>query len=164
MKIRHKDPGTKTELSMTSMIDVVFLLLIFFILTFKIVELEGDFGIKMPLAGQSAQAADDFDVPITLRMQADADGNLTNMRLVNDDLGTDFEQLRARVANIVANEPGPGAGTEGEEDKGPEIEIDTDFNLRYEYVIAAITHVSGRKDGDQIVKLIERIKFAAPRR
>jgi hypothetical protein len=31
-------------------------------------------------------------------------------------------------------------------------------------VIRAITAVSGYKDGDQVVKLIEKIKFAKPRR
>jgi hypothetical protein len=54
----------------------------------------------------------------------------------------------------------PGAASED----GPEIEIDTDYNLRYEHVIDAITAVSGYKSGDQTVKLIERIKFARPRR
>lgn len=160
MKIRNKEEATKTELSMTSMIDVVFLLLIFFILTFKIVEQEGDFGIKMPLAGSSASSADDFDVPITLRMEADAEGTLRAMKLNETQLGTDFEQLRRTVAALVGNQAGPDAA----DDEGPEIEIDTDFNLRYEYVIEAITHVSGRKEGDQIIKLVERIKFAAPRR
>ena len=51
-----------------------------------------------------------------------------------------------------------------EGDDGPEIEIDTDYNLRYEYVIRAITAVSGYKDGNEVVKLIEKIKFAKPRR
>lgn len=159
MKIRNREEATKTELSMTSMIDVVFLLLIFFILTFKVVELEGDFAIKMPLAGSSAAQQDLDDVPIRLRMTADSSGTLTGMRLNEIDLGTDFQQLRNTVTQLVATSSGPS-----EEDQGPEIEIDTDFGLRYEYVIEAITHVSGRKDGDQIVKLVERIKFAPPRR
>ena len=41
---------------MTSMIDIVFLLLVFFVMTFKIVELEGDFSVRMPLAGSSTIA------------------------------------------------------------------------------------------------------------
>ncbi len=159
MKVRNRADAEKTELSMTSMIDVVFLLLIFFILTFKIVELEGDFGIKMPLAGQASSAMDDFDVPIKLRLEADNEGNLRRIRLNEKDLGTDFQALRAEITNLVGNQAGPGDG-----DTGPEVEIDNDYNLRYGYVIEAITHVSGRKDGDQITKLVERIKFAAPRR
>ncbi|QDS95238.1 Biopolymer transport protein ExbD/TolR [Roseimaritima multifibrata] len=161
MKIRNQQDPAKNELSMTSMIDVVFLLLIFFILTFKVVEQEGDFGINMPLAGQASSAMEDLELPITLRMHADPDGNLTSMELNELPMGTSFENLRAKVTELVGNQPGP---SDDDEDGGPEVEIDTDFNLRYEYVIAAITHVSGRKDGDQIIKLVEKIKFAAPRR
>ena len=50
MKIRRDVEQEKHELNMTSMIDIVFLLLIFFVMTFKIVELEGDFSVRMPLA------------------------------------------------------------------------------------------------------------------
>mgnify|MGYP001337223897 CR=1 FL=1 len=42
--------------------------------------------------------------------------------------------------------------------------VDELHNLRYEYVIRAITAVSGYKDGNEVVKLIEKIKFAKPRR
>ncbi len=53
--MRFKLPTTgliKAELQMTSMIDIVFLLLIFFILTFKIAPQEGDFNIKLPKQGK----------------------------------------------------------------------------------------------------------------
>ena len=43
----------KITLQMAPMIDVVFQLLVFFIMTFKIVTLEGDFNIRMPLAALS---------------------------------------------------------------------------------------------------------------
>ena len=71
---------------------------------------------------------------------------------------TDFDQLRANVVELI----GTTAPVEGED--GPEIEIDTDYNLRYEYVIRSITAVSGYKQGNEVVKLIEKIKFAKPRR
>ena len=54
---RPHDRGQKVELQMTPMIDIVFQLLIFFIITFKIVAPEGDFNIKMPLAAPSAGRA-----------------------------------------------------------------------------------------------------------
>ncbi len=157
MKIRRDVHTEKNELNMTSMIDIVFLLLVFFVMTFKIVELEGDFSIRMPLAGDGA-AADPTDLPLKLRLRADQDGGLTSMSLNEINLGTDFDQLRANVISLI----GTGAPAEGEE--GPELEIDTDYNLRYAYVIQSITAVSGYKDGDQVVKLIEKIKFAKPRR
>ena len=158
MKIRNGEEAQKSGLNMTSMIDVVFLLLIFFVMTFKIVELEGDFSVRMPLAGSDSMTMDPTDLPLKLRLQADEDGKLTTMSLNEISLGTDFDQLRANVVQLI----GTTSPAEGED--GPEIEIDTDYNLRYEYVIRSITAVSGYKDGNEVVKLIEKIKFAKPRR
>jgi biopolymer transport protein ExbD len=158
MKIRNRQDNEKSGLNMTSMIDIVFLLLIFFVMTFKIVELEGDFSVRMPLAGSGAATTDPTDLPLKLRLFADDNGQLTSMVLNEIDLGVDFDQLRSNVVALV----GSASPIEGEE--GPEIEIDTDYNLRYEYVIRSITAVSGYKDGNQVVKLIEKIKFAKPRR
>lgn len=158
MKIRNREHGIKNQLNMTSMIDIVFLLLIFFVMTFKVVEMEGDFSVRMPLAGQSAATLDPTELPLKLRLRADAQGQLVAMSMNDIDLGTNFEQLRANVVGMI----GTNTPIEGEE--GPEIEIDTDYNLRYEHVIQAITAVSGYKDGENVVKLIDRIKFAKPRR
>ncbi|WP_164103452.1 ExbD/TolR family protein [Candidatus Laterigemmans baculatus] len=159
MKIRNHEPDTKVELQMTSMIDVVFLLLIFFILTFKIVELEGDFSIRMPLASTDAGQMDDSQLPIKLRLIANEQGQLTSILLNDNNLGTDFDQLRASILGIIGTDAGPVPAGEG-----PEVEIDTDYNLRYENVVNAITAVSGYKVDGQPVKLIEKIKFAPPRR
>ena len=158
MKIRNRGDAEKSGLNMTSMIDVVFLLLIFFVMTFKIVDLEGDFSVRMPLAGSDSMTMDPTDLPLKLRLQADENGKLTTMSLNEINLGTDFDQLRANVVELI----GTTAPVEGED--GPEIEIDTDYNLRYEYVIRSITAVSGYKQGNEVVKLIEKIKFAKPRR
>ena len=158
MRMRHEVEHEKNELNMTSMIDIVFLLLVFFVMTFKIVEMEGDFTVRMPLAGDSNATSDITDLPLKLRLRADGDGKLTSMSLNEIDLGTDFDKLRGNIISMVGA-TAPVAG-----DEGPELEIDTDYNLRYEYVIQAITAVSGYKDGDQVVKLIEKIKFAKPRR
>jgi biopolymer transport protein ExbD len=158
VKIRNREHGIKNQLNMTSMIDIVFLLLIFFVMTFKVVEMEGDFSVRMPLAGQSAATLDPTELPLKLRLRADAQGQLVAMSMNDIDLGTNFEQLRANVVGMI----GTNSPIEGEQ--GPEIEIDTDYNLRYEHVIQAITAVSGYKDGDNVVKLIDRIKFAKPRR
>jgi biopolymer transport protein ExbD len=159
MKMRNKQEEIKHEVNMTSMIDIVFLLLIFFVMTFKIVEVEGDFSVRMPLASQSSGTIDDTELPLKLRLQADEQGRLTSIQMNEIQLGTDFTSLQNTVIGLVGNIT-PGAASED----GPEIEIDTDFNLRYEHVIAAITAVSGYKEGNETVKLIEKIKFAKPRR
>jgi biopolymer transport protein ExbD len=150
----------RTELQMTSMIDVVFLLLIFFMLNFKVVEQEGDFSVRMPLAAAAAgQPDDDIQLPLTLRMQAGADGRLARLQLNDIDLGTDFNRLRTTVLSLVGDQRGARG-----QDSGPELEIDTDYNLRYEHVIDAITAVSGERVGEQVIPIIERIKFAPPRK
>ena len=73
MKFRHRvSEEDKIELQMTPMIDIVFQLLVFFIMTFKIVAQEGDFNIKMPLAAPNAGTADDSLLPpLKLRLLAD---------------------------------------------------------------------------------------------
>jgi len=158
MKIRNREEAVGTQLNMTSMIDIVFLLLIFFVMTFKIVELEGDFSVRMPLAGSDSVSMDPTDLPLKLRMRADERGQLTSISLNEINLGQDFDALRENVVSLI------GTSTPIDGDDGPEIEIDTDYNLRYEYVINAITAVSGYKVGNEVVKLIEKIKFAKPRR
>jgi len=161
VKIRNREHAVKNQLNMTSMIDIVFLLLVFFVMTFKIVELEGDFSVHMPLAGNSSQSVDPTELPLKLRLRADENGRLESITLNEINLGAGdeaFDQLRANVVELI------GSTAPSESDEGPEIEIDTDFNLRYEYVIKAITAVSGYKDGTEIVKLIDKIKFAKPRR
>jgi len=163
MKIRNKQDAEKNELNMTSMIDIVFLLLIFFVMTFKIVELEGDFSVKMPLAGSSNATIDPTELPMTLRLRSDDTGNLAGMELNDIQMGNGpdaFDKLRGTIVGQI----GSSAPVPEEAGAGPEVEIDTDYNLRYEYVIRAITAVSGYKEGDQVVKLIEKIKFAKPRR
>ncbi|TVQ02261.1 MAG: biopolymer transporter ExbD [Planctomycetaceae bacterium] len=159
MKVRNRQEAVKHEVNMTSMIDIVFLLLVFFVMTFKIVEMEGDFSVRMPLASDESGAVDDTELPIKLRLRADDSGMLTSIQLNEISLGVDFASLQNTVIGLVGSAvPGDDAG------EGPEIEIDTDFHLRYEHVIESITAVSGYKEGDQTVKLIEKIKFAKPRR
>jgi biopolymer transport protein ExbD len=158
MKIRNRDSRVddKIELQMTPMIDIVFQMLVFFIMTFKIVTQEGDFNIKMPLAAASGAEVDPTALDMTLRLSANADGDLTGIRL-NDTAFQQFDELHRHVAGLVGgNQPASFR-------ESTEIEIDADFQLRYEYVIKAITAVTGyRNEQDEIVKLIEKIRFAPP--
>lgn len=145
------------RLQMTSMIDIVFLLLVFFIMTFKIVESEGDFNIRMPSQGEPV--ASSTDLPLKLRMVSDSSGNLSGMRLNTKPLGTDFGLLRSEVVGLMQNAAGPAS----EDSADRVIEIDADFQLRYDYTIQAITAVTGQKRGNSTQKLIERVKFAPTR-
>ena len=162
MKVRrHRGAGEeKVELQMTPMIDIVFQLLIFFIMTFKIVSLEGDFNIKMPLAAPSEGLPDEDKLPpMKVRLRAGGSGQLAQISLNDNNFGTNFESLHNYIISIVGDERGPGSVQET-----AEVELDCDYNLRYDNVIQAVTAVSGFVDenGD-IVKLVEKIKFAPPR-
>lgn len=160
MHIRNTDrPADKIELQMTPMIDIVFQLLVFFIMTFKIVSQEGDFNIKMPLAAPQEGLPDDEQlVPMKVRLRSDANGNLAGISFVDRNLAN-WEELHNEVITYIGDDSGPTKAQES-----AEVELDCDYNLRYEHVIQAITAVSGYVDpnGD-IVKLVEKIKFAPPR-
>lgn len=158
MKFSTKRGSEKAELQLTSMIDVIFLLLIFFVMTFKIAAQEGDFNIKMPIGGGPG-SADTTNLPIKLRLRANADGELVDI-VVNDSLtfGNDWTKLRGYILNVTGGNAPPTP------EEGPEVEIDLDYNLRYEHVIGAVTAVTGQRLGDEVKRLVERIKFAPPRK
>lgn len=166
MKVRHtrRHAEDKVELQMTPMIDIVFQLLVFFIMTFKIASPEGDFNIKMPVAAPSEGIPDDNQLPpIKVRMTANADGRLAAAYLGANKLGGSegiFADLHNQIRQIVGDDRGPGSIAES-----TEVELDCDFNLRYEYVIEAISAVSGYVDtkSDSVVRVIEKIKFSPPR-
>lgn len=158
MKFRRRGPGDdKVDLPMTPMIDIVFLLLIFFVMTFRIGAQEGDFNVKMPLQGDGAQV-DTTLLPLKLRLISDGNGNLREI-VLNDSqsFGRDFNSLRGTVIALVGDEAGPTG------DEGPEVEIDVDYDLRYTHLIEGITSVTGYRRGNDIIHLIDRIKFAPPR-
>lgn len=159
MKIR-KNAGQvdKVEQQMTPMIDIVFQLLTFFLLSFKIVSPEGDFNIKMPVASQATPDIDD-SLPIKVTLKADDSGELAGITMNDRNLGTDFQQLRLQVISIVGGDSGPGSAAEN-----TECELDCDYNLRYDNVMKAIDAVSGYREGGHIVKLIQKIRFAPPKK
>jgi len=163
MKIRNYDKEhEKIELQMTPMIDIVFQLLIFFIMTFKIVSQEGDFNIKMPLAAQG-QGTDDSLPPLKVRLRADDSGMLAGVSLNDRVMGGEtakvlFDQLHREIIGLVGDQRGPGSMADD-----AEVEFTCDFDLHYQFVIQAITAVSGYVSNDgNIVKLIDKIRFAAP--
>ena len=160
MSVKFKKRGLpdKIPIDMTPMIDIVFQLLTFFCMTLKVAALEGDFSIKMPLAAPSQGRPDPNVIPpMKVRLRADSTGRLAELTL-NDRAfnGPDrWQQLHQQIAGLVG---------EGSVASSAEVELDCDFNLKYEHVIEAITAVSGRMGPDgQIIKLVEKIKFAPPR-
>lgn len=161
MKFRHttSNQPQRVELQMTPMIDVVFQLLAFFIMTLKIVTLEGDFNIKMPAAAREGPTNAPDLPPMVVRLVADDAGDLAGLALEGNSFGS-FADLNRRIIEIVGNDRGPGSIAES-----AEIEIDADYHLKYQHTVEAITAVSGYVTPDgHVVKLIEKIKFRPPQR
>ncbi len=155
---RQKSAHEDATQMMTPMIDIVFQLLVFFLLTFKIVSPEGDFNIRMPLSAPSEGRPDESQLPpLQIRMTANAEGQLTGLRLGENPL-KDFQHLHDEIVTIVGDDTGPGSIAEE-----TEVELECDFALKYEYVIEAITAVSGKVENGHIIRLIEKIKFASPK-
>ncbi|MEX0700606.1 MAG: biopolymer transporter ExbD [Planctomycetales bacterium] len=161
MKIRARGTPAKIDTQMTPMIDVVFQLLIFFMLTLKIVEPEGDFNINMPI-GKPQEAASTLP-PIKIRLLADkSTGRLSQLLFDNRQLGNDDRAFNVlnREMQLMVGTPGSGVADE------LEVEIDADYELHHEFLIKAVSAVTGELNPvtKQVVRFVEKIKFAPPRR
>lgn len=161
MKLRSSGrEAEKIEPQMAPMIDVVFQLLIFFMLTLNIVEPEGDFNVNMPITNDS-QASDELPMfDIKVRLVANEDGSLNTIRLGQVNLGNGpnvFAGLNNEILKIIGRPGNPIT-------KDMEVEIEADYNLHFEYTLKAVSACTGRLDssGNHIIRYIEKIKFAPP--
>ena len=146
------------KINMTAMIDIVFQLLVFFIMTFKVVAMEGDFNIKMPLASESADSLDE-ELPdlITVRLEAGENGNISSI-IVDDSETLREATMFPDLTNIV--EERLAADGDPEQASETEVEFDIAYNLKYSYTVKAIEAVSGKVLPDGEVKtLIKKVKF-----
>ena len=156
MKIRHAGHREETKLQMTPMIDIVFQLMVFFVFTFKIALPEGDFNVRMP--AQAGAAALPSETPILrVRLRADDERNLAALELGDVQItgNNPFGELQSRIRGMVDDSAGPGSVDQ-------EVEIEADYNLRYKYVMSAMTAITGYIDpatGERH-KLIEKVRFA----
>lgn len=155
MSLRRTLPESAVDLNMTAMIDIVFQLLIFFIMTLHIVTPEGDFNIRMPLFEPSLGEIDVCPTsPLKLTLSAAPDGRLAALRL-GDAPVADFDALRARILLLVQVAGGPNKAD-------LEVELACDDRLHYDHVVQAITAVSGRIENGRFQQLIGKLKFAPP--
>ncbi len=139
---------------MTPMIDVVFQLMIFFMLTFNIIAPEGDFDVRMPLGKSSIEPPDGLQLPpIQVRLSSSDDGVLSGISM-NGEPVIDFLDLRQRVASFVDVAIESGASPDD-----VELEIDCDYELDYINIIDAITAVSGRIEDGRLIEMIKKISF-----
>ena len=151
----------KLAINMMPMIDVCFLLIIFFMLSLRLYSPEGDFSVKMPLAAPVEALPDEMQTPpVKIRLHADRHGNLVSIQMGQRVLAT-FGELHRQIREVAGLDRGPSATP-----AGAEVELDCDYNLKFEYVVRALTAISGymADDGQTIVRMIEKIKFAPPRK
>lgn len=157
MNIRNQKSAEKLEVPMTPMIDIVFQLLVFFVMTFKIVAPEGDFNVKMPATGQPETPEPLVTQTIKIRIQANPAGDVSSIQMggiVVDSL----ESLRAEVLRTVQ------VSNSEEQQAEWEVELDCDHHLHYAHVITAIDAVTGQVKSDgRVERIVEKFKFAQPR-
>lgn len=184
MKIRGGRKTEKIEPQMAPMIDIVFLLLIFFMLTLKIVEPEGDFSINMPIGKSVPTDQDPAPPPLNVRMTSDPrTGWLVSLKVGNTELfantsapgvadAAEAQAARAKKAfeelnRMVLEHINSIGGLDSPQMKKQEVEIDGDFELNSRYLIKAIGACRGamRRNTDgtyHMVDYITNIKFAPP--
>jgi biopolymer transport protein ExbD len=172
MKIRGYDKkGEDIRLQMTPMIDIVFQLLVFFIMTYRVVAMEGDYNILMPAASENQTMSDEpLDDLLLVKLSAGQDRYIESIKITFGNQEKTFAgnpvpdvEERRPVFNALHNfvlEIVGGSNNDPAAASEIEAEIEIDYDLRYEDTVLAMEAISGykREDG-QIVKLIEKIKF-----
>lgn len=150
----------KVDIQMTPMIDIVFQLMAFFLMTFKVAATEGDFNLKLPKAERSAGAANTQTEMITVKLRSTATGDLASLQIesappINGaSSAAAFRKLHDFIEIKVDN-----ARKAGQEE--PEIQIDADDLLRYENIIATVEAVSAtRGPNGEFQQLAKKVKFA----
>lgn len=149
----------KIDVQMTPMIDVTFLLLIFFMLTLKIAPDEGEFKINMPIDSNNQNSMDE-NPPYRVRLRANPDGTLANLIFLSQDLGSGenaFKRLNNEIGKMV-----------GSLDRrivaDVEVEIQADYNLNYSEAVKAVSACTGyfSPKSKQVIRYVEKVNFAEP--
>lgn len=158
MRVRRQNTTSDpVRLPLSPMIDIIFLLLIFFVMTFQIVPLEGDLFLDLPPA-QAGEPIEPLELPVHpplhVRVTADAAGELQSIQLGDAKYDT-FAELNRRIREIVSLDSDSEAADW-------EAMLEVDPRLEYRHTIAALTAISGyTTDQGQVVKLIEKVSFGS---
>ncbi len=157
--LKRQEPmsAEKLETNMSAMIDIVFLLLIFFMLTLRVAEPEGEFNVNMPSNSISCFGEDKGLPDISVQLRANPDGTLSGVFFGQRNLGTGpaaFEQLNIEILKVIGRPGDPIT-------KDLAVEIDADYELHFSNVINTVGACTGRIDkrSGKVVKYIEKIKF-----
>lgn len=154
---RRSSAPARVDLQMTPLIDVVFQLLTFFLMSFRIAAAEGDIDLLLPLNNVSPGPTNRVVDVIRVRLVARDDGDLATLEIaaLPPLAGPQaFAELHAYAVRTV------GAARDANQ-PDPIVELDADDRLRYEHVVAAVTAVSRRRDDHgAIAPLVKKVTFA----
>ncbi|MEK6257751.1 MAG: biopolymer transporter ExbD [Planctomycetota bacterium] len=163
MKFSPNNGPSIIRLPLVPLIDVMFLLLMFFVLHLKGISPERQFTVNLPSGPPSSatatgSAASLPDIKVGLR--SDRNGRLTQLTLGSKNLGNDdaaFDRLNREILQLIGRPGHPLT-------KDVEVEIDADYETHYRFVVKAISKCTGRMDPQtrQIARYVEKIKFAPP--
>jgi biopolymer transport protein ExbD len=162
MQVRSRGAApAKVDVQLTPMIDVVFQLLAFFLVTFRVAAVEGDFSLKLPRTGVS-RGTGGWSEQIAVRLTAGPDGDLRQastsdgIGFASRDSAAGFRILSAHIARQVAAARAAGQAE-------PEVRIAADDGLRYEFIIDAVAAASHFvADDGRIVPSARKVSIVEP--
>jgi biopolymer transport protein ExbD len=144
----------RVDVQMTPLIDVVFQLLTFFLMTLRIAPPEGDFALKLPR--ETPGPGRSLDV-IRIRLSAEPDGELRHVQIAaHAPLSgpASFAVVHREIARLVN-----ACRVAGRDE--PEVVIDADDRLRYEHLLAAVSAVAVETTAaGETIPLVKRVRFA----
>ena len=149
MRFRAKSRSTSDfKLEMTAMIDIVFQLLVFFVMTFKVVAQEGELEMSSPQAltlGSSLDVAEQ----LALELSADDSGRLQRIR-IGDRSFRDYRELNEFFFDLASRK------------LSCTVTIDCDYRLSYADTIRAIEATKRHQGLDgRVIQLDHTTRFAA---
>lgn len=161
MRLRFPvDSATRgSGINMTPMIDAVFLLLIFFMLTLRIIAPEGNLDARVQRPNPSREDASTAFV-VRVRCTANPDGSLAQLYFGADSLGADapacWERLNSRLFRLTGSDDPPEMP----------VQIEADPNLAYEHTLHALSACTGRIDPDsgRLIRCSGTVSLIEPRR
>ena len=152
MRIRSHLPA-RVPLDMTPLIDIVFQLLVFFALTLRVAQPEGQFEMQLP-RGHAAGPATSETPPLVVVLTSSDAGELQSVSLNQQPLA-DITQLHERIRGLVRENPHLAATGR--------VELRCDRSLAYQHTIAALAAVSAIRQPDgTLTRLIEQVSFTSP--
>lgn len=149
----RKHPAIAAALDMTPLIDIVFQLLIFFVMTFRLADQETEFHVRSPRSGPDVTPQATGLPTLRLAILADETGRTARVEL-NGQPMPGYAAVTERLKSILGNRElgAPGSNLE--------IEVACSPQLKHSEAIRALDTVAGLRHPDgAVTKFFEQIRF-----